>query len=212
MEVFRSSYRVLWKHGIRPKHRIGFKAIKTSSVLFVFLMQTTSFSEPSTSESAWSGSSYRVEFLNTVDLQTLQESRLPTDFLVSDEAFTTMSLVAAGGIWFVESESFSNWLSRNGDFGLLVALNDKRPIPSEVEEFPLDNDGGRGEVETPELQIEEMRVCDMAYQLSCSTYRLSRMSYRDNCEKRQILIAKLVAKLNRGESEPEGKTGPKESE
>ena len=188
MGVLIAIRRIKWTIGSRLKVPLGSRWIAMSSVLLLSVVPYLRNPEPEVRQ--------QTSLLAGRQTQDADERPRPSDFLVSDEAFDTLRLAQFGGNWFVESITFSDWLRRNGDFGLLVALNDKRPIPASGEDIPLDDNEPENDLAQP-IVVLEMRVCDMAYQLSYEAYGLSRMSYRDNYDKRQTLINELISKLNK---------------
>ena len=126
--------------------------------------------------------------------QDPEHALIPTDFLVPGDAFSDLSEISVGRAnWIITSEAFSEWLSRNGKFGLLVALNDKRQLEREGE-FSLDEQD-LNEIEEQHPAIRPDRICDYAYQIARKDFGVPAMSYRDNLEERDRLIRALIANL-----------------
>ena len=126
-----------------------------------------------------------------------------SDFAVPEIAFGDSAIEQlAGGIRF-ESDSFSKWLEKTGQFGELVALSDRRFYDlaedaksrrsvqsNQVKEFyEMD--------ENDPNSIPENRVCDLAYQLIYKKYKVDPLGYRNNIHARDTTITALVEAIKR---------------
>ena len=130
----------------------------------------------------------------------------PKDFAVPDAAFRDFSADHFGGASIVKSRSFTAWLGRTGDFGILVALHDKRDFNNASDPKSTLNVGGKQE-EDPNGNAKEVfpipddRVCDIAYQLIRKKYDSEPLSYRYDLKKREKLISRLIERVQASENE-----------
>jgi hypothetical protein len=112
--------------------------------------------------------------------------RVPDEIIVGE-----LGMEQAFGGWKVECPRFERWLMDGDPNRRRIALKDPRLL----EDLCLDETAHRQQKSFDDLRFDP-QVRDLAYQLLADRYGLPRISYRDDRNKRDQAIGRMLAILN----------------